>query len=86
MLNKNQVKTMTIQAIGLKNFTVFEDLRLDVASSINIFVGENGTGKTHLLKALYAACELSKNENAQNALLKCFKENQQEANLTRCES
>lgn len=74
---------MSIQAIGLKNFTVFEDLLLDVSSDINIFVGENGTGKTHLLKALYAACEFSKNENAHDILLKCFKENQQEANLLR---
>ena len=72
---------MTIQSIGLKNFTVFEDIRLDVSSDINIFVGENGTGKTHLLKALYAACELSKNENAHDDLLLCFKENQQDANL-----
>ena len=44
---------------------------------------QSGTGKTHLLKALYAACEFSKNENAHDILLKCFKENQQEANLLR---
>ena len=65
---------MTIQSIGLKNFTVFEDIRLDVSSDINIFVGENGTGKTHLLKALYAACEITKDNNSGADLLKkCFK-------------
>ena len=59
---------MTIKSVGLKNFTVFKDFQLEVSSGINIFVGENGTGKTHLLKALYAACEFSKNENLENPL------------------
>lgn len=65
---------MSIQSIGLKNFTVFKDLRLDVSSGINVFIGENGTGKTHLLKALYAACEITKNKSlGANFLEKCFK-------------
>ena len=25
---------------------------------INIIIGENGTGKTHLIKAIYSACSL----------------------------
>lgn len=74
---------MSIQSIGLKNFTVFKDFQLDVSTRINVFIGENGTGKTHLLKAIYAACELSKTENTGDDLLKCFKENQQEGNLLR---
>ena len=74
---------MSIESIGLKNFTVFEDFQLEVSSGINLFIGENGTGKTHLLKAVYAACELSKTENDVDDLLKCFKENQQEGNLLR---
>ena len=74
---------MSIQSIGLKNFTVFKDFQLDVSTGINVFIGKNGTGKTHLLKAIYAACELSKTENTGDDLLKCFKENQQEGNLLR---
>ena len=74
---------MSIESIGLKNFTVFEDFRIDVSSGINVFIGENGTGKTHLLKAIYAACELSRAESQNDELLKCFKEKQQEANLLR---
>ena len=74
---------MPIKHIGLKNFTVFEDFQLEVSSGINVFIGENGTGKTHLLKALYAACESSKSKNPIDELLKCFKENQQEGNLLR---
>jgi predicted ATP-dependent endonuclease of OLD family len=38
------------------NFTVFTDLNVDFTSGINIFIGQNGTGKTHLLKAVYSAC------------------------------
>lgn len=65
---------MSIQSIGLKNFTVFNDFQLDVSSGINVFVGENGTGKTHLLKAVYAACETTKGNNSGADLLKkCFK-------------
>ena len=74
---------MNMETIGLKNFTVFEDFQLNVSSGINVFIGENGTGKTHLFKALYAACELSKTGNKIEDLLKCFRENQQEGNLLR---
>lgn len=37
------------------NFTVFTDLDVEFTSGINVFIGENGTGKTHLMKAIYAA-------------------------------
>jgi ABC-type ATPase involved in cell division len=37
-------------------FTVFTDLNVEFSSGINIFVGQNGTGKTHLMKAVYSAC------------------------------
>ena len=36
-----------------------------------------------MLKAIYATCELSRAENQNDELLKCFKENQQESNLLR---
>ena len=51
---------MTIQKVKVKNYTVFKDCHLNVSPSVNIFIGENGTGKTHLLKAIYAACEVTK--------------------------
>ena len=41
--------------LRLQNFTVFRDTTLEFVQGINVFVGENGTGKTHALKALYAA-------------------------------
>jgi ABC-type hemin transport system ATPase subunit len=40
--------------LHLMNFTVFEDAVFEFSRGINAFIGENGTGKTHLMKALYA--------------------------------
>ena len=50
---------MAIQSIELKNFTVFENIKCKFSPGINIFIGENGTGKTHMLKVLYAFCNAS---------------------------
>ncbi|MBQ6828846.1 MAG: AAA family ATPase [Thermoguttaceae bacterium] len=46
---------MPLKKLTLKRFTVFEELELEFASGINVFIGENGTGKTHVMKTLYAA-------------------------------
>ena len=48
---------MAIQKIQLSNFTVFEQLEINFSEGINIFIGENGTGKTHLMKLIYSACK-----------------------------
>lgn len=48
---------MVIKKIKLENYTVFEDQQIEFCPGINIFIGENGTGKTHILKALYSACQ-----------------------------
>lgn len=45
-----------IDKLSLSNFTVFDELEIDFSPRINVIVGENGTGKTHLLKAAYAIC------------------------------
>lgn len=45
-----------IEKISLKNFSVFNQLDVEFSPKINIIIGENGTGKTHLLKAVYALC------------------------------
>ena len=51
---------MTITRVKLENFTVFESLDLEPSPGINVLVGANGTGKTHLMKVCYAACDVSK--------------------------
>lgn len=40
------------------SFTVFTDIDIRFSPGINIIVGENGTGKTHLMKAMYSACSI----------------------------
>lgn len=42
------------EQLTLKNFTTFTKQTFEFVSGINVLVGENGTGKTHVLKALYA--------------------------------
>ena len=43
--------------IRFERFTAFENLVIAFSPGINIFIGKNGTGKTHVLKAAYAACD-----------------------------
>lgn len=50
---------MSIDKISLENITVFQNLQIDFSEGINVIIGQNGTGKTTLLKMIYAACELS---------------------------
>ena len=45
-----------IGSLHLKNFVAFTDLTIDFSPGINIIIGENGTGKTQLLKAILALC------------------------------
>ncbi|HUX68382.1 MAG TPA: AAA family ATPase [Streptosporangiaceae bacterium] len=48
-----------LQSLELKNFTAFAEARLDFAKGLNVLVGENATGKTHLLKLPYAVMAVS---------------------------
>ncbi|MGB9498708.1 MAG: AAA family ATPase [Dissulfuribacterales bacterium] len=42
-----------IERIEIKDFTVFDELKTDFVPGVNLFIGANGTGKTHLLKLMY---------------------------------
>ena len=66
---------MAIQSIRIKNVMAFgcqsQDapknnmggaFQLSFSSGINVIIGENGTGKTSLLKMLYAATQENNNE------------------------
>ncbi len=48
---------MVLTRAKLERFTAFENLDVSFSPGINVFVGENGTGKTHLMKVCYAACD-----------------------------
>jgi energy-coupling factor transporter ATP-binding protein EcfA2 len=45
----------TLTGLSLHRFTVFERLDLKFTPGINVIIGRNATGKTHLLKVLYTA-------------------------------
>ena len=51
-----------LESLDVKNFTVFPDARLCFAGGLNVIVGENGLGKTHLLKLPYAVMAVSAEE------------------------
>lgn len=51
-----------LEKIKFDKFTAFEKLEVKFSPGINILVGENGTGKTHILKAAYAACDIAKSK------------------------
>jgi len=48
-----------LASVRARNFTVFGDLDLKLSSGVNVIVGENGAGKSHLLKLLYATVSVS---------------------------
>jgi len=48
-----------LSRVKLQRFTAFSNLDLSLSPGINVFVGANGTGKTHLMKVCYAACSAS---------------------------
>jgi energy-coupling factor transporter ATP-binding protein EcfA2 len=43
----------------LKNFTVFSEADFRFARGLNVIVGENGAGKSHILKAAYSVAAVS---------------------------
>lgn len=48
---------MKIHSLTVHGFTAFEDATFELGAWVNVFIGENGTGKSHVLKLLYALSE-----------------------------
>ncbi len=48
-----------LKSIGIRNFRGFKDVKIEDCRRINILVGENGSGKTALLEALFLAAGAS---------------------------
>ena len=48
-------KNNKIDKLEINNFGMIENFKYDEFSNINLVIGENGTGKTFLLKAIYSA-------------------------------
>jgi len=54
-----------IAHIRLENFTAFEELDQAFSPGVNVIIGANGTGKTHLLKVLYSAAAITMGEDSE---------------------
>lgn len=48
-----------LKSLTLKNFTAFSHATFQFAGGLNVIVGENGTGKTHILKLAYSLIYVS---------------------------
>jgi len=48
---------MIIKSLFLSNFRNFDQVQIDFGDQVNIFVGDNGQGKTNILEAIYLLIE-----------------------------
>lgn len=48
-----------IKRFSLKNFTLFREADMTLSPNLNVIIGENGCGKSHLLKSLYSLVSVS---------------------------
>ena len=55
---------MPITRVEMENFTAFSRLDFRPSPGINILIGANATGKTHLLKVAYAATAITKTKDS----------------------
>ena len=56
MRMKHEIQTSgaaTLRSASIKRFGLFSDETLEFSPGINVFIGRNGCGKSHLLKLLY---------------------------------
>ncbi|MEW6351931.1 MAG: AAA family ATPase [Thermodesulfobacteriota bacterium] len=44
---------MSLKSLRVKNFTAFSDLEVEFSPGLNVIIGENAAGKSHLLKLAY---------------------------------
>jgi recombinational DNA repair ATPase RecF len=42
------------KSLTIKNFTVFAEVKIEFSPGLNVIIGDNATGKTHLLKLGYS--------------------------------
>jgi predicted ATP-dependent endonuclease of OLD family len=55
---------MAIGKILVEKFTVFDHMEFECSPGINVFIGENGTGKTQLMKFMYSLHETANDRYA----------------------
>jgi len=55
-----------IKSLEIENFTLFKDEKFNFSKGINIFIGENSTGKSHSLKLLYSTLKTNNGDGRFN--------------------
>ena len=55
-----------ISRLVLENFTAFARFDQEFCEGVNVFIGENGTGKTHVLKVLYSSSGITGHSDESN--------------------
>lgn len=68
---------MIFEKVQLRNFRNFSEVTAEFSSRINVFIGENGQGKTNLLEALYLLSQGNTFRYADNSVL--INQNSQES-------
>lgn len=73
MMSKSTKKRESpVSLLELENFTAFSTLQLRPVSGLNVLIGENSTGKTHVLKTIYSALSVSQSEAFEQNLIENF--------------
>lgn len=52
-------KNIYLRSVAFRNFTALKDHKLEFSKGINLILGKNKTGKSHLLKAGYFFCKVA---------------------------
>ncbi len=58
-----------LKQLQLTNFTQFKQADFEFSKGLNLIIGENGLGKTHLLKLGYLACRVSHDESKKRSIV-----------------
>jgi len=66
------MKAEKLTGLEIENFTAFENIRLNFSPGLNVFIGENSTGKTHALKLLYCAATVDSTNDFDHLIIKNF--------------
>jgi hypothetical protein len=59
---------MPVTALSVKDFTAFSETSLDFTPGLNIFIGANAVGKTHLMKLVYAVLKTAEAVSVNGAI------------------
>ena len=53
---------MPVRRLRLADFSAFKSADLEFVDGLNILLGANGTGKTHILKVIYSLLEATRTD------------------------